>query len=92
MLTATITKKTVTTSQKDLYAITINLSLKDGVTEVLNKDYTDKYRTGQNISAIVAKFIKTINLDIVDYKAAKVIFDAAGFNTAITNIQNGLTL
>ncbi len=91
-LTATITKKSVTTSQKDLYAVTINLSLNDGATEVLNKDYTDKYRTGQNISTIVAKFIKTINLDIANYKEAKVIFDAAGFNTAITNIQNGLTL
>jgi len=92
MLTAIITKKTVTTSQKDLYAVTINLSLKDGVTEVLNQDYTDKYRTGQNVSTIVNKFIATINLDIANYKNAQIIYKAAGFDTAITNIQNGLTL
>ncbi len=91
-LTATVTKKSVDLTQKDLYSITLNLILKEGTTEVLNQDFNQRYRTGDVISGVTNKFIAQMQTVINEYKAEQVIFNHAQLSTAITNISNGLSL
>ena len=90
-LTATVTKKSVSLVQEKLYNVTFNLILTD-TTEVFNKDYSIKYRTGQNISTLTNKFIKLMQDDIDKYKAEQVIFNATQLNTAVNNVNSGLNL
>lgn len=92
MLTKIVTKKNVELAQKDLYYITINLILKEETTEVLNMDFSKKYRTGDIIGGLVNKFVKSIQEEIDAYKAEQVIYNHAQMDTAIINISARLTL
>ena len=90
-LTATVTKKSVSLVQEKLYEVTFKLILTD-TTEVFNKDYSIKYRTGQNISTLTNKFIRLMQDDIDKYKAEQVIFNATQLNTSVSNVNSGLNL
>lgn len=87
---ANVSKKLVNLVQKDLYEITLNLSLKEGTVELLSRDFSEKYRTGQAISTVTAKFTAAMQAEINKYKAEQVIYNHTQLNTAVTNIQNGL--
>lgn len=87
---ANVTKKSVNLVQKDLYSITLNLSLTEGAVELLNKDFSERHRTGQAISTVTAKFTVAMQTEINKYKAEQVIYNHTQLNTAVTNIQNGL--
>jgi hypothetical protein len=91
-LSVSITKKSVTRQQDKLYNISVNMSLKDGVTEVLNQDFSIRYRTGDNIANKKAELQAKIQEVIDNYKAEQVLFNAVAFTNMCTNIQNGLTL
>jgi len=91
-ITALITKKSVIRQQDKLYNITVNLSLKDGVTEVLNQDFSIRFRTGDNVASKKAALQAEIQAVIDNYKAEQVLFNNAAFGTMCTNIQNGLVL
>lgn len=89
-LTPTVTKKSVTQSMNKMWNITLNLSVMDGVDEVINKDFNLRYRTGQD----VAVRVKTIGVEMQDeidsYKGEQVIFNHAQLDTAVTWINNNL--
>lgn len=89
---ANVTKKGVTLIQKGLYNITLTLSLMEGATELLNKDFTERYRTGQVIPTVTAKFIAAMQDEINKYKAEQIIYNHAQLDTAIINIKNGLVV
>ena len=89
-LTATVTKKSVTEVQDKLWNVTINMILKDGTTEVLNKDYALHYRPGDSIAAKQATWIAMMQADIDKYKSEKTIFNAAALNTVVTNVGSAL--
>lgn len=89
---ANVTKKSVNLIQKDLYNVVLNLSLMEGIVELLNKDFSERYRTGQAISTVTTKFTVAMQTEINKYKAEQVIFNNAQLDTAVTNIQNGLVL
>ncbi len=91
-ITVNVTKKSVSLIQKDLYAITLNLSLTEDLVEILNKDFTERYRTGQVISTVTAKFINSMQAEINKYKAEQTIFNRAQLDTAVINIKNGLVV
>jgi hypothetical protein len=90
-MTATVTKKSVTTSQPSLYSITLTLTVTDNG-DTWSKDYSQEYRTGENVATKVQGFISLMQTDIDFYKSGKALSSAAGLATAITNIQNGLSL
>lgn len=90
-MTATVTKKSVTSSQPNLYSITLTLTITDNETS-WSKDYSQEYRTGENVSTKVQAFINAMQNDIDFYKSGQALSNAAGLATAITNIQNGLSL
>lgn len=89
-LTATVTKKSVTEVQSKLWNVTLNMTLKDGTTEVLNKDYALHYRPGDSIAAKKNAWIATMQADIDKYKSEKTIFNAAALNTVVTNVGSAL--
>lgn len=94
-LTATVTKKSVSYVQDKLHNITFSFKLNDSTktpTEVINKDFSCTYQPGESPSQKVAGIVSQIQLDIDHYKAEQVIFNAAALDTAVTNIQSGLSL
>ncbi len=91
-LIATITKKSVDLTQKDLYSITLNLVLEQDTIEVFNQNFTQRYRTGNLISGVTNKFIVQIQSAIDEYKAEQIIYNHTQLTTAINNIINGLVL
>jgi hypothetical protein len=89
-LSGTVTKKSVTKSLDKLYHITVNFSLKDGTTEVLNRDYSIEYRTGDTVSSKQTELLRQIQSDVDNYKAEQAIFAASQFTTVVTNLNNGI--
>jgi hypothetical protein len=91
-LNCTITKKSVLKQQDKLYNITVNLSLKDDTTEVLNQDFSIRYRTGDNVATKKTELQAKIQAVIDNYKAEQVLFNATAFTTLCSQIQTGLVL
>ena len=90
MLTATVTKKSVSYVQPKLHNIVFNLILKEDTVEVLNKDFNCQFAQGDNAASKTAKMIEEMQIEIANYKSAKAIFDSTALNTAVTTIQGGL--
>lgn len=91
-LTATVTKKSVTEVQSKLWNVTINMTLKDGTTEVVNKDYALHYRPGDSIAAKKNAWITMMQADIDKYKSEKTIKNSTALNNVVTNVQAALEL
>ena len=89
-LTILVTKKSVTQSQDRLWNITLNLSCKDGVPEVINQDFSFRYKTGQDIEVVVKKIQEEMQRVIDYYKSSQVIFNHAKLTTAITYLNSNL--
>jgi hypothetical protein len=91
-LLATVTKKSVTTSQAKLWSITFNLKVLDGAAEVINQDFSCEYRQGDVPSSKVNEIKEKMQAVIDNYKSSKAIFDNALLDTATSAIQSGVTL
>ena len=89
-LTILVIKKSVTQSQDGLWNITLNLNCKDGVPEVINQDFSVRYKTGQDIEVMVKKVQEEIQKVINYYKSSQVIFNHAKLATAITYLNTNL--
>jgi len=89
-LTILITKKSVTQSQDGLWNITLNLACKDGVPEVINQDFSVRYKTGQDIGVVVKKIQEEMQRVINFYKSSQVILNHAKLATAITDLNSNL--
>jgi len=89
-LTKEVTKKPVTKIMDKMWNITVNLILNNDAIEVLNKDFSVRYRTGDVISTKEAEFIKLMQASIDAYKSEQQIYNAPALDTAVTNISNGL--
>lgn len=87
---ATVTKKSVTEVQDKLWNVTLNMVLTDDSVEVINKDYSVKYRTGDSIAAKQATWIAMMQADIEKYKSEQAIYDAAALATVVSNIDTAL--
>ena len=89
-LTILVTKKSVTQSQDGLWSITLNLACKDGVPEVINQDFSMRYKTGQDIGLVVKKVQEEMQRVINYYKSSQFIFNHAKLATAITYLNSNL--
>ena len=90
MMEIIVTKKAVKKIQPKLYAITLNLTCKEGLVEVLNQDFSEHYRTGQNVAEIVNDFKIKMQEAINDYKEEQQIFSTAQLDNAVVALKNGL--
>lgn len=95
-LTIQVTKISVLEQMDKLWNITLKLRLLDDIpdpnVEVFTKNYSIRYRTGEDIADKEAKIQVMMQDDIDDYKTEKVIFDHAKMNTMVTNLNNNLVV
>jgi len=57
-LTLTVEKRSVTETMDKMWSIVLNLSILDGTDVVINKDFTLKYRTGQDVQVKVQAILE----------------------------------
>ncbi len=86
-----VTKKAVNKVQDGLFNITLNLLVTDGAVPVINKDFTQKYRTGDDIPAKALKFQEVMQAEIAKYKSEDVIYDTALLTNVVTWLNANLT-
>ena len=91
-LSVSINKKSVTLLQEKLCSVTVTMSLKSDGTEVMNRDFSVRYRTGENIANKKAELQAKIQHAIDVYKAEQILNNAAAFANMCQQIQNDLTL
>ena len=89
-LAMTVSKKSVTKVMDKLWNITMNLTLTDDGKEVINNDYSVRYRTGDNVQAKEKTIADMMQADIKKYKSEQQIYLAAALDTAVTNVQEML--
>lgn len=92
VLSVAVSKKSVSKVMAKMWHITLNMILTDDAVEVLNNDYSVRYRTGGSISAKEAEFVFLMQSDIDKYKGEQVLFTHPALDTAVTNIENGLVV
>lgn len=91
-LTKIVSKKSVSYTQSKLHTIIFNLVLKEGETEVLNKDISCQFHDGDSPATKVALVISLMQEEINHYKSAQVIFNNTVLDNAVTTISEGLIL
>ncbi len=92
-LTATVTKVEVASSDKDIFQIVLNLKVNDGTSDIIDQDFTHRYRKGNNmdtIEVVQERFRVDMQKTIDFYKDADQISLSAALGTAITNLETSL--
>jgi len=89
-LTTTITVKSVVESQKLLFIITLNMLYKEDETVLVDEDFTEKYRTGEALSAIYFRFLEKMKAAIASYKAEQVVINSVGLSGILTNLNTNV--
>ena len=73
--------------------IGMQLVLTDDSVEVLTKSYWKQFNpTGGATIKIKQKIAREMQADIDEYKRLRAIYDASAFDTAITQVSDGLNL
>jgi len=91
-LAMTVSKKSVTKVMDKLWNITMNLTLTDDGKEVLNNDYSVRYRPGDDISAKEKTLADMMQEDIAKYKSEQQVYHASALDDAVTNVQEALVV
>lgn len=90
---ATITKKSVKRAgMEKLFYITVNLSVKEGETEVINKDFTFEYRPGDNVTLKYSEVLKEMQNEINIYKSEQEIFNSVKLDTLASTLSKNVTV
>jgi len=88
-LTINISKVSVSKQMEGLWNITLNLKC-DDTTEVINQDFSIRYRTGQDITEVINKIQNKMQKCINDYKSERQIFNHQKLDDAIVTLQENL--
>ena len=91
-VSVTVTKKSVTKDMDKLWNVSMNMILTDETVEVINKDYSIRYRTDDDIGEKTSQLIEQMQVDIDMYKAEQAIFVNAQLDTAVSTVQAGLVV
>ena len=89
-LTIQVTKISVQQAMPKMWEIILNLTCLDTAVEVINQDFTERYRTGQALSDIGNRFLAAMQDAIDIYKAEQVIFTNPQMDTVVTALNNQL--
>ncbi len=91
-LISIVTKVSVLQNSQDdkIYILSANLSCTDSTVEVINQDFSVKYHSNRMVSEVEAELQVKMQSVVDKYKAEQVIFNAAAFDAALSNIQNNL--
>ena len=92
-LTATVTQAGVTSSDKDVFQVTLNLKVNDGVVDVIDQDFTNRYSKINNLDTLEVvqeRFRVDMQQAIDFYKDAEQISNSVALATAVTNLETSL--
>ncbi len=88
MAQAIITKQSIEKLTEDDYQVTIHVIIEnDAAQTVIEKDYSERYYSSLSIDIIKQKLQDKIKTDWDKYTAEQIIFDAAAFDTMVSEIQ-----
>ena len=88
MATATITKQSVKKMTATDYIISIHVTVEEGVGNIIfEKDYSERYYSALDVDTVKAKLQAQIVADWDKYVAEQVIFNAAAFDTMVSEIE-----
>lgn len=91
METIKVEKVSVKKQMDKLYSITLKLTyLEDGV-ELLSKNFTQRYRTGDDIETKVAEIKKQMKREIEELKVVDNIFNDTQLDSAVNKLQTDLS-
>lgn len=89
-LTITVAKKSVSKVQDGLWNVTLNLICSNAGTEVINRDFSVKYRVGDSIPFLYQKFLSNMQAVIAQYKAEQILLAKPELDTVVTNLNSNL--
>ena len=88
MPTAIITKQSVAKINESDYTITIHAVFKNAAFEiVIEKDYSERYYSALGVDTVKIKLQAQMIVDWNQYVAEQAIFNAAQFDTMVSEIQ-----
>jgi hypothetical protein len=85
-----VTAKEVSEQMDSLWNITLNMVCEESSLEVLNQDFSIKYRTGQDIEVKAKEVQEAMQAAIDEWNAEQEIFDHAKLNAAVTYLNTAL--
>ena len=91
-LSIEVSKVSVLESMPSLWSISVKLIILEGAVEVYNKDFSIKYRLGENIDAKQQEVLETMQSAIDSYKSEQQIFDHAKTDDLITFLTESLVV
>ena len=88
-LTTTITKKSVTLKIEGMYEVTYNMVYADGSTILIDRDFTEPFKTGQAwATTVTARMRDKMKAAMRIYKEEQAIFNGAPIDASVTNLNN----
>ena len=86
--TATFAKESVSKKSDVINTISINVSISDGVSVVLEKTYSKDYNSNTtNLDNFKSAILSQLQSDWQKYLSEKAIFESQTFDTAISQMQ-----
>ena len=89
-MTVEISKVSVNRTLIGQWAVTLNLKLMDGGTELFSQNFSEDYKTGDNVADIGNKFKDKMQGVIDKYKSEQTIYNNTQLDTVVTALQNQL--
>lgn len=91
LTSVTVTKKSVSKSMDGQWSITWTLEGFDGAESILGPlDFSEDYKTGDNITRIEAGFVEQMQNAINKYKKEQFLFNHAQMDTSLGVVQAAL--
>ena len=85
----TITKKAVNKTENG-YTITVNMVCKDGITELINQDFTQNHNPNNSFDVAMGALKEQMQKVIDDYKSNQTLLENSDLDTAVADIQISL--
>jgi len=92
-LTASVVLDNVTSSEEDVFNVTLNLKVNDGTNDVIDQNFTQLYRKRNNLDTIagIQEQFRIAMQDTIDlYKSADQIATSVALSNSITALEASL--
>jgi len=87
MAMVNITRVSVNKVMDGMFAITLNLTVTENSTILIDSNFTENHKINNSISYTVNKFKDKMQKYIDDYKANQQIFNSSQLNSAMTSLR-----
>lgn len=85
-----VTKVSVSEQMDKLWTIVLNLACTEDAVEVINRNFSVKYKLGQDIDNKRAEFLERMQDTIDAYIGEQAVFDHAKMDSLVTYLETNL--